>query len=510
MQSTEAGLCGPKLQSAPEISKGDDQEHILYCPECAARLRLTGVKPVEPSPITVRNDSTRKTLPDFLSEPNPVPVVSHVETCHDGFLPLAFERRESASRLPVVAESRESAPRLPLPVERHDSASRVPVVAELRQSALQTPMVTARKESVPRVPSAAVVDIDAANNVDDDEPTRVIRNSEVLAEVRAELSAQPSTIIVTNNVAPILEDEPTPPLKSQTASVSVAQCTGAVTTAVDVKVPDSLEKIQIEVERIPQSALSDAPITHEVTSVSVRSKRGKYRPLAIGVSAAALVLVGAFVTRGKITGSTKEQKSLAVSSVGNQVLNVPRREEVPTVPVQPIQEPVTQNVVVPESSAAPRTAKSKPSQEISKLSTPLKNVKPTEAPLAERSSDPISKESTLPKKETTKKETTSEEVEGAAPTTEPREAVFDAAAAASALDDAASRASSCRQPSDPSGVAVVTITFAPSGRVTTATISGPPFVGTATGSCIAAAMRTAKVPTFSGQFKTVKKTVTIN
>jgi hypothetical protein len=514
MQSNEAGLCGPKLQSAPEISKGDDQEHILYCPECTARLRLIGIKLNEPSPVTVRNDSTRKTLPDFLSEPNPAPVASRVEARHDGFLPLTLERRESASRLPVVAELRESPPRLPLTAERHESASRIPVVAERRQSATQIPLITERKESAPQVLSAKVVDIDATTSNDDDEPTRVIRNSEVLAEVRAELSAQPSTIIITNNVAPVLEDEPTPPLKSQTASASVANCTDAVVTEVDVKAPDSLEKINIEVDRIPQSALSDAPITRELTSASARSIGGRNRQLAIGVSVAALVLIGAFATRGKMTDGTKEQKSLAASSVEQPVLNVTQREEVSKAPVQPTQDAVNQDtvnqgVVVPETSVAPRAVKAKSSLETVKLNASSRNVKPTESPSEERSSDAIKKESTLAKKEAAKKETTSEEVEVAAPS-EPHEAVFDAEAAVSALDNAASRASSCRQPSDPSGVAVVTITFAPSGRVTTATISGPPFVGTATGSCIAAAMRTAKVPSFSGQFKTVKKTVTIN
>lgn len=93
---------------------------------------------------------------------------------------------------------------------------------------------------------------------------------------------------------------------------------------------------------------------------------------------------------------------------------------------------------------------------------------------------------------------------------QPEHRGFDAAEAASALSSAAARASSCRQASDPSGTAVVTITFAPSGRVTTATLSGPPFTGTSTGSCIASTMRTARVSAFSGQLVTVKKTVEVH
>jgi hypothetical protein len=93
---------------------------------------------------------------------------------------------------------------------------------------------------------------------------------------------------------------------------------------------------------------------------------------------------------------------------------------------------------------------------------------------------------------------------------EAEEEPFDAREAASAVDGAAERASACRREGDPSGVAVVTITFAPSGRVTTATLAGPPFIGTATGSCIATTMRSARVSAFSGKHVTVRKTVTIH
>ena len=86
---------------------------------------------------------------------------------------------------------------------------------------------------------------------------------------------------------------------------------------------------------------------------------------------------------------------------------------------------------------------------------------------------------------------------------------FNAGAADSALATAAARASSCRQDGDPTGVARVVVTFAPSGRVTSATISGPPFAGTQTGSCIAKTMRGMSVPAFTGDRMTISKTVVI-
>jgi cytoskeletal protein RodZ len=100
------------------------------------------------------------------------------------------------------------------------------------------------------------------------------------------------------------------------------------------------------------------------------------------------------------------------------------------------------------------------------------------------------------------------------PTYEPAGSVgtepFDSAAARSALDAAAAQASSCRKPGDPSGVAVVTITYSPTGRVTSANIGGPPFQATPTGGCIASTMRKARVPPFAGDMVTVRKTVSIN
>jgi len=92
----------------------------------------------------------------------------------------------------------------------------------------------------------------------------------------------------------------------------------------------------------------------------------------------------------------------------------------------------------------------------------------------------------------------------AAPDTE-----FDRAAARNALTSAASQASSCRKQGDPSGTANLTITFAPSGRVTSAQIQGPPFSGTPTGGCIASTMRRASVPAFSGDYVTVSKTIVV-
>ena len=86
---------------------------------------------------------------------------------------------------------------------------------------------------------------------------------------------------------------------------------------------------------------------------------------------------------------------------------------------------------------------------------------------------------------------------------------FDKEAALAALNTAVAQASGCRQEGDPNGTARVVVTFAPSGRVTSANLSGPPFAGTRTGGCIASTMRRAKIPPFSGSHVTVAKSVVI-
>lgn len=86
---------------------------------------------------------------------------------------------------------------------------------------------------------------------------------------------------------------------------------------------------------------------------------------------------------------------------------------------------------------------------------------------------------------------------------------FDAEAARQSIAAAEARLSVCRGPSDASGPATVVVRYAPSGRVTTATVESGPFVGTPAGSCIAATFRSSRVPPFAGEAVTVKRTVTL-
>ncbi|MFZ5896689.1 MAG: zinc-ribbon domain-containing protein [Myxococcota bacterium] len=108
------------------------------------------------------------------------------------------------------------------------------------------------------------------------------------------------------------------------------------------------------------------------------------------------------------------------------------------------------------------------------------------------------------KKEEKKKE------EAAPPPAVGSDQPFSKAAAVSALSAAAGSAGSCKKLGGPTGTGRVTVTFAPSGRVTTANVEGAPFAGTSVGGCVASLFRKAHVPAFSGNAVTVSKSFSIN
>jgi hypothetical protein len=86
---------------------------------------------------------------------------------------------------------------------------------------------------------------------------------------------------------------------------------------------------------------------------------------------------------------------------------------------------------------------------------------------------------------------------------------FDPAATKAPLAQAANDAQACKQSGGPSGKVTVVVTFDPNGKASSATITEPPFAGTATGQCISAALKRATIPPFSGLPGTVSKTFSI-
>lgn len=88
-------------------------------------------------------------------------------------------------------------------------------------------------------------------------------------------------------------------------------------------------------------------------------------------------------------------------------------------------------------------------------------------------------------------------------------APFDTQAAREALNAASSKAADCRQEGGATGKGKVQLTFATTGRVSSASIVEGPFTGTAAGNCALRHFRAAHVPPFSGTPQTVAKSFKI-
>ena len=175
---------------------------------------------------------------------------------------------------------------------------------------------------------------------------------------------------------------------------------------------------------------------------------------------------------------------------------------------------------LPTAASADSSASAVAASNATKPATSIVTTSPTAAIVAASSATAAKStegakavEAEHPKEEATPAVVAAEPEKPAVPAPKPEPAEpgteFDRGAAIAALKSAAAEAASCRKDGDPSGTAILTITFAPSGRVTSANIQGPPFAGTPTGGCIANAMRHAHVPAFSGDRVTVNKTIAI-
>ncbi|MEO8904065.1 MAG: zinc-ribbon domain-containing protein [Polyangiaceae bacterium] len=168
------------------------------------------------------------------------------------------------------------------------------------------------------------------------------------------------------------------------------------------------------------------------------------------------------------------------------------------------------------ASAAPESV---PATEAKKEDAPAPSAEPTpaasasvapsasaapEAPKpADKAVASVGKTSTTAPAEPKKKE---EPIPAGASDAQP----FSKSSAISALTAASMSANACKKPGGPTGTGKATVTFAPSGRVTTATVAGGSYAGTAVGGCVASGFRKAHVPPFSGSAVTVSKSFQIN
>ncbi len=218
------------------------------------------------------------------------------------------------------------------------------------------------------------------------------------------------------------------------------------------------------------------------------------------LAAAAIVAVVFWVGRKPADGSASTASTSTATTT--ETTSQPTGEPAPT---------LTAETPEPELTASAETTPAKPTGTAGTAGAAGTATSTGGGPI---NTDPKDPKEPVPTEEPKDPKEPTDPKEPKEPTEEPTKEVplagpFDTGAARSALNAAAGSASGCRQEGDPSGTATVVVTFATSGRVTSATVNGPPFAGTRTGGCIASRMRSARVPPFSGSPITVSKTVTI-
>lgn len=498
MSSVESGPIGPKLVSAPNPQHDESPESICYCPECGARVRLVSREP--------EDEADRSTLPDWLppaSEmPSPTTSEAHAEPPTPLMSPVGTEAiAPSLVALPLLST------RPPLPP--------LPSLPPLLSLPPLPSLAAAVPPSVVTQPSAAPV----TSSDDEDEPTRVVTEYATASTSSSEPAPEQPT-------AETRQQKPPPPIRQHAVdSVSQPQAHPATATATagpqersevapavtasnnDIE-PPSPATTSTAVEQAPPSPVapvrepplaanaahdypqhisvqSTSPTARDLSVDSSESEVWKRRPkrtallLSAGLGGAAVALGFSLSMRTPAPAPTLAAAALPVAAIATAPVQLTATNAAPS--------PTSETAEQPAAAISAKPAKSKA------VPAPAHEVDQSES--ATRKSPVAEVSKPVP-----------EQPEESADEEEP----FDAYEAARAVDAAAERASACRREDDPSGVAVVTITFAPSGRVTTATLAGPPFLGTPTGSCIASTMRSARVSAFAGKHMTVRKTVTIH
>jgi predicted Zn finger-like uncharacterized protein len=290
-------------------------------------------------------------------------------------------------------------------------------------------------------------------------------------------------------------------------------------------VPDERDKKDEKVEAAPvlSPALSPALVSAEPSPASVRTKeegeQGSNRGMIIGAAVVGVLIlagVGFFATRGDEAPATPPPVSTATAEPTEQpaptstAASPATGTAEPTDPAKPPDEPA--EPAATETAAAPQpagTTTSEPKAAAGATATATATAEPTATATATATAQPTATATAT----ATQTATATAEPTTAPPPKPPdtggEKPPFNKGAAASAIGALKGAAQGCKKADGPQGHARVSITFAPSGRVTVATVTGPPFAGTPVGGCIAATFRRASVPAFSGSNVTVHTSVAI-
>ncbi len=230
----------------------------------------------------------------------------------------------------------------------------------------------------------------------------------------------------------------------------------------------------------PKVELAPAVYAYPDPAMAPKSNRGLLFGMG-GLVVALLVVVGFLMMNGN---KDKSDATAAASAEATKPAEAPKPAEV----AKPVEAPKPAEVAKPAETAAP-TETAKPT---------------TVAATTPAGANPAAVGKPEEKKPEEKKP--EEKKPDPAPA---GGGEFDTGAAKAALGVSASQASSCKKPDGPTGNGKVEVTFATSGRVTTANVIDGTFAGTPVGGCVSSVFRRARVPAFTGSPVTVKKSFTI-
>ncbi len=483
-----------KLESAPVPIADTSSDPICYCPECGARLRAVASETTVVTSAT-GNSSTSKasrtTLVDWVPGGKSMP--SSATNADDDNEPTRVVR--GSAELDVAA-----APKLEPPT----SPRKPPVPTRQKLPSEDDEDYTTR---IRRVEDLR---LRPSQSVDANEPIHCPPQAVELHDSKEAIANAPPTVELRDRDGAIANAPPTVELRDPDGAIANAPPT------VELRDPNGAIA-SLSPTTIAQRN-SDLALQHP--GLSPRRKGAILFPilglgLGIAVAGGLVFLMYGNTTssgRGRPTAAIEADRKLSSNTFAAQIPSATGSPSAAEPAALPTSSAAAAEPALAEDSkrgdqSTASTAATRKSTDATRVRGMARTTAVAETESAGTNDDATDTDSTRRSASSTlkapgAKAAAAEEDESDGPT-------FDSEAAAGALESAAQRASSCRQPTDPSGVARVTVTFAPSGRVTTANIAGPPFVGTPTGSCIATIMRSATVPAFSGSNITVRKTVTI-
>ncbi len=246
--------------------------------------------------------------------------------------------------------------------------------------------------------------------------------------------------------------------------------------------PNPIFNLNADQALLTAPAPPEPPPPKVVAAGGVPAASGPNKMLLIGGGIGVVLLIGVAFALGR-SGSSDETTDDGAKPAASVEATTAEKEAAPEKKEEK-EEPKAEEPK-PEASAAPAaSASAAPAATETETAKPAVNTPSDKKPAAPSTKDTKEKEPAA---------------------TGP----FSVSAAQVALTQAAGNAQACKKPGGPTGSGKVQVTFATSGRVTSANVNGAPFAGTPVGGCVASVFRRARIPAFTGNPVTVSKSFNV-